>query len=67
MTANSAAECLGVFNIFAGSVNSDPSIRSQAENQLKQVRMTTVRMQYIVILYIFRPVYKVASVRFFYK
>ena len=37
MTANSAAECLGVFNIFAGTVNPDPSIRAQAENQLKQV------------------------------
>lgn len=37
MTASISAESQGVFNLFAGTVNPSPSVREQAENQLKQV------------------------------
>lgn len=39
MTATSA-ESQSVFNLFAGTVNPTPSIREQAEQQLKQVIAT---------------------------
>ena len=38
MTASISVESQGVFNLFAGTVNPSPSIREQAENQLKQVK-----------------------------
>lgn len=33
-----SAESQAVFNLFAGTVNPTPSVREEAENQLKQVK-----------------------------
>lgn len=38
MTAATSAESQAVFNLFAGTVNPSPSVREQAESQLKLVK-----------------------------
>jgi len=38
MTASISVESQAVFNLFAGTVNPSPSVREQAESQLKQVQ-----------------------------
>ena len=69
MTASISVESQGVFNLFAGTVNPSPSIREQAENQLKQVKLLFQYSAFIIMCQysLCRLVNKLGSVRFFYK
>ena len=47
MTASISVESQAVFNLFAGTVNPSPSVREQAESQLKQVMLMALLLAHI--------------------
>ena len=64
--AASSAESQVVFNLFSGTVNSSPSVREQAESQLKLVKKGGV-FQQMCVQFFNRPVNRLDSVPSFCK